>query len=155
MASILEVDVASWWRPTSENFFDRVSKGSLISLLHEVGGPALSSRHASEKKTEISASCQKLFAGEAIVETDVKEAALKWVPTAMRFSDTVVAGESEDEGGQGDIADLIEADSDDTGEDDLAALVGDGPDDVETNGSAQTELAHQNDDHVNEIVAAE
>ena len=155
MASILEVDVASWWRPTSENFFDRVSKGSLISLLHEVGGPALSSRHASEKKTEISASCQKLFAGEAIVEADVKEAALKWVPTAMRFSDTVVAGESEDEGGQGDLADLIEADSDDTGEDDLAALVGDGPDEVETNGSAQTELDHQNDDDVNEIVAAE
>ncbi|TCM01730.1 ParB/RepB/Spo0J family partition protein [Sphingomonas sp. PP-CC-3G-468] len=160
MASILDVDVASWWRPTSENFFDRVSKGSLISLLHEVGGPALSSRHASEKKTEISASCQKLFAGEAIVETDVKEAALKWVPTAMRFSDTVVGGESEDDGVQGDLADLIEADSDDTDEDDLAALVGDGPDDVgtdgvETNGSAQIELAHQNDDDVNEIVAAE
>jgi ParB family chromosome partitioning protein len=50
LATILEIDVASWWRPTSENFFDRVSKGSLISLLHEVGGPALSSRHATEKK---------------------------------------------------------------------------------------------------------
>jgi ParB family chromosome partitioning protein len=34
-------------------------------------------------------------------------------------------------------------------------LVGDGPDDVETNGSAQSELDHQNDDDVNEIVAAE
>lgn len=76
LATILEVDVASWWRPTSENFFDRVSKGSLISLLHEVGGPALSNRHASEKKTDISASCQKLFAGDAIVEAEVKEAAL-------------------------------------------------------------------------------
>ncbi|MES3097830.1 chromosome partitioning protein ParB, partial [Sphingomonas aerolata] len=56
LANILDIDVASWWRPTSENFFDRVSKGSLISLLHEVGGPALSSRHATEKKPEVSAS---------------------------------------------------------------------------------------------------
>ncbi len=160
MATILELDVASWWRPTSENFFDRVSKGSLISLLHEVGGPALSSRHASEKKTEISASCQKLFAGDAIVEAEVKEAALKWVPTAMRFNDTVAEEGSEGEAEQGDLTDLIEADSDDTGENDLAALIGDAPDDVETDdietdGSATIELDHQNDDDVNEIVAAE
>jgi ParB family chromosome partitioning protein len=85
LASILEIDVASWWRPTSENFFDRVNKGSILSLLDEVGGPALSGRHASLKKTEISASCQKLFAGDTIVEPEIKEAALAWVPNAMRF----------------------------------------------------------------------
>ncbi|MDF0491542.1 ParB N-terminal domain-containing protein [Sphingomonas sp. H39-1-10] len=87
LASILDIDVASWWRPTSENFFDRVNKGSILSLLDEVGGPALSGRHASLKKTEISASCQKLFAGDTIVEPETKEAALAWVPNAMRFLD--------------------------------------------------------------------
>ncbi|GAN14630.1 ParB/RepB/Spo0J family partition protein (plasmid) [Sphingomonas paucimobilis] len=87
MASILDIDVASWWRPTSANFFDRVNKGSIMSLLHDVGGPALSARHASLKKTEISESCQKLFAGESIVEPEVKAAALAWVPNAMRFPD--------------------------------------------------------------------
>ena len=87
LASIMEVNVPSWWRPTSENFFDRVPKGALLSLLHEVGGPALSGRYAASKKTEISASCHKLFAGEAIVEAEVKEAALAWVPDAMRFLD--------------------------------------------------------------------
>ncbi|WP_292940686.1 ParB/RepB/Spo0J family partition protein [Novosphingobium sp. 32-60-15] len=87
LASILDVDVARWWRPTAENFFDRVNKGSILSLLHEVGGPALSGRHASLKKTEISTSCQKLFAGDSIVEPEVKEAALVWVPDAMRFLD--------------------------------------------------------------------
>ena len=58
-----------------------------MSLLHDVGGPALSARHASLKKTEISESCQKLFAGESIVEPEVKAAALAWVPNAMRFLD--------------------------------------------------------------------
>jgi ParB family chromosome partitioning protein len=139
MASILDIDVASWWRPTSENFFDRVSKGSLISLLHEVGGPALSSRHATEKKPIISANCQKLFGGDAIVEPAIKEAALKWLPTPMCFTDKVIATEALGDDGQDDLADLIGGDDegdeggdgmadDDAGPDDLAALIGDGPD---------------------------
>ncbi|MGM3208203.1 hypothetical protein, partial [Bacillus licheniformis] len=36
----------------------------------------------------ISSSCQKLFAGEAIVEAEVAQAALAWVPAAMRFPTT-------------------------------------------------------------------
>jgi ParB family chromosome partitioning protein len=36
------------------------------------------------KKGDLSASCEKLFAGETIVAPEVKEAALAWVP-AMRF----------------------------------------------------------------------
>ena len=107
LASILEIDVASWWRPTSENFFDRVSKGSILSLLDEVGGPALSGRHASLKKTEISASCQKLFAGDTIVEPEIKEAALAWVPNAMRF----LEGQPED-----DLVEADDLDRDDTDE---------------------------------------
>jgi ParB family chromosome partitioning protein len=114
LASILEIDVASWWRPTSENFFDRVNKGSILSLLDEVGGPALSGRHASLKKTEISASCQKLFAGDTIVEPEVKEAALAWVPNAMRFLD-----------GQ-PVDDIVEAVEGDTGEEDGQAITTDG-----------------------------
>ncbi len=105
LAAILEIDVASWWRPTSENFFDRVPKGALLSLLDEVGGPALSLRHASQKKSDISTSCEKLFAGEVVIEENVKAKALAWVPNAMRFaaadSDTGEA-KAEDE-----LADLI------------------------------------------------
>lgn len=87
LATIMEVDVASWWRPTSENFFDRISKGSILNLLAEVGGAQLTARHATMKKTEISESCAKLFAGDAIVEPEVREAALAWVPNAMKFLD--------------------------------------------------------------------
>jgi ParB family chromosome partitioning protein len=120
LATILEVDVASWWRPTSENFFDRVSKGTLLSLLDDVGGPALSGRHASSKKPEISASCEKLFAGNAIVETEVKEAALAWVPAAMRFNDAASSGEDGD-----DLEALIDGvGEDENASDDLVSLVG-------------------------------
>jgi ParB family chromosome partitioning protein len=34
-----------------------VPKGSLLTLLHDVGGPALSGRYAASKKPDISASC--------------------------------------------------------------------------------------------------
>ena len=167
LATILEVDVASWWRPTSENFFDRVSKGSLISLLHEVGGPALSSRHATEKKPEVSASCQKLFAGEAIVEPAIKEAALQWLPSAMRFNDVTTTAEVMDDE-QGNLADLIEegdgeadAGAGDADTDDLASLIGDGPEDdgsvdPQQNTEVDGEAGHDNDDGVAaELVAAE
>lgn len=125
LATILEIDVATWWRPTAENFFDRVPKGSLLSLLDEVGGPALSGRHASQKKGEIAASCEKLFAGEAIVEAEVKAAALAWVPGAMRFLD-----QADDAGDEDGLTDLIVSDEpdmdDDAGEDiDIGDLIDD------------------------------
>lgn len=85
LGQILEIDVAAWWRPTSVNFFDGIQKGGLLQLLHDLGGPNLSSRYASAKKPEISANCEKLCAGQAIVEDDVRDRALTWVPNAMRF----------------------------------------------------------------------
>src|SRR3546814_2323248 len=87
----MEVDVASWWRPTSENYFDRISKGSILALLADVGGAALTARHATMKKSEISSSCEKLFAGDAIVEPEARDAAIAWIPDTMRFLDTVTA----------------------------------------------------------------
>ncbi|HEX7854982.1 MAG TPA: ParB N-terminal domain-containing protein [Sphingobium sp.] len=111
LASILEVDVASWWRPTSDNFFDRVNKGSILSLLNDIGGGLLTSRHASLKKTEISESCQKLFAGDAIVEPEIKAAALAWVPNAMRFSD-ILADDTLEAFGDADDAEADDVDAD-------------------------------------------
>jgi ParB family chromosome partitioning protein len=109
LATILEIDVAEWWRPTSANFFDRVAKGSLLALLDEVGGPSLATRYTASKKGEVSESCEKLFAGEAIVEPETKEAALAWVPNAMRFldgatsvPDDFASGDDGNDGREGD-----------------------------------------------------
>jgi ParB family transcriptional regulator, chromosome partitioning protein len=125
LASIMAVDVASWWRPTSENFFDRVSKGALLVLLGEVGGPALADRYAGAKKAEISRSCHALFAGEAIVEAEVKEKALAWVPDAMRFLDS--AEGSLEEPGSEDVLDAAnDPQGGDEGVEETAASAADG-----------------------------
>lgn len=123
LAAILEIDPAQWWRPTSANFFDRVSKGTLLALLGEIGGETLAGRYAASKKPEVSAACQKLFAGEAITEPAIKDAALAWVPGAMRF-DIVGAEPVEDD-------DEHAGDDQEDPEDDPADTCGDDQDDFE------------------------
>ena len=76
LGSILDIDVAALWRPTSENFFDRVTKTAFLAALTDVGGSELASRYAASKKAELSSTSAKIFSGDAIVEEDVKEAAL-------------------------------------------------------------------------------
>ncbi|GFE77130.1 ParB/RepB/Spo0J family partition protein [Novosphingobium sp. TCA1] len=85
LGTLLNVEPAAMWRPTAANYFDRVSKGTILSLLQEIGGVDLSNRYASSKKTEIAVSCEKMFAGDVIVEDEIKQRALAWVPPAMRF----------------------------------------------------------------------
>lgn len=86
LAAQLEIDSADYWRPTAANFFDRVNKTKLLGILHDVGGAALSSRHMNAKKGDIATSAERLFAGDAIVEPETKDAALRWVPEHMRFN---------------------------------------------------------------------
>lgn len=96
LASILEIDVAKWWRPNVKNFFNRVSKGTCLATLTEVGGATLAARYIGSKKGDIESSCERLFAGEAITEAETKEAALAWVPDAMRFDAVGSVGLVED-----------------------------------------------------------
>lgn len=96
LAALMGINVASHWRPTSANYFDRVSKQALLAHVSEVGGPTMAASFMGSKKGDLSASCEKLFAGETIVAPEVKEAALAWVPEAMRFR--VLAASEPDEG---------------------------------------------------------
>ncbi|RSV16237.1 ParB/RepB/Spo0J family partition protein [Sphingomonas sp. ABOLG] len=140
LAAILEVDVAKWWRPTCANFFDRVSKGTLLATLTEVGGATLAGRYLGSKKGEISTSCERLFAGEAITEAETKEAALAWVPDAMRFDATGATPIEEDTGDDEPSDEEDPADDED--------LLEDGDDGDDSSGSGAV-----NDDA--ELVAAE
>ena len=45
LGSILDVDVAAMWRPTSENLFDRINKTSCLAALTDIGGSELAARH--------------------------------------------------------------------------------------------------------------
>lgn len=85
LAGLMAINPASHWRPTAANYFDRVSKQALLAHISEVGGPTMAASFMGSKKGDLSASCERLFAGETIVAPEVKEAALAWVPAHMRF----------------------------------------------------------------------
>ncbi len=140
LASIMKIDVASWWRPTAPNFFDRVSKGSLLALLDDIGGPALSGRYAASKKGEVATSCEKLFAGEAIVEDTIRDKALAWVPNAMLFLDGTDAPTDDIDLEEGSDA---EPDNGETGEDSATDHYDGAGDDRETSDDEPADANHE------------
>jgi ParB family chromosome partitioning protein len=81
----LGIDVAAWWRPTARTYFDRVSKATILSHFEEIGGTELKSRYGASKKHDLAASAEKLFSGQLIVEAEVRDRAMAWLPDAMRF----------------------------------------------------------------------
>jgi ParB family chromosome partitioning protein len=83
---LLGIDVPAWWRPTGANYFDRVPKSVTLAALAEVGGPELAERYSKAKKAELAQACERIFAGDVIADAAVKQAALAWVPQAMRFA---------------------------------------------------------------------
>ncbi|WP_156842874.1 ParB/RepB/Spo0J family partition protein [Novosphingobium aquimarinum] len=108
LGSLVGIDMAQWWRPTSANYFDRVSKQVILDALTDVGGLELSSRFASVKKGDLAMSAERVFAGTYITEVEVRENALAWVPEVMRFA----SGAQESTSSELDPADI------DSGEDD-------------------------------------
>ena len=95
LGALLGIDVARWWRPTGANYFDRVPKSVTLAALAEIGGPEFAARYSKAKKAELAQSCERIFSGDFIGDVEVKEAALTWVPDAMRFAPTQVSTEPE------------------------------------------------------------
>ncbi|MBN9504769.1 MAG: ParB/RepB/Spo0J family partition protein [Altererythrobacter sp.] len=85
LGALLEIEMAHWWRPTAANFFDRVPKARILEAFDAIGGPELVSRYAGSKKADLAAAAERIFSGNFIAEAGVKERALAWVPTVMRF----------------------------------------------------------------------
>lgn len=117
LGALLEVDTAAFWRPGPENFFDRIRKPQILSIL---GGldPELPGRYANAKKSELSSTAAKLCSGEAIVTPEVKARALGWIPDVMSFTVADTPGEPEtapvdDDNGEG------QASIDDGGDEDV------------------------------------
>jgi ParB family chromosome partitioning protein len=86
LGAMIGIDMERWWRPTAANYFDRVSKQVILDALSDVGGTELSSRFASVKKGDLAMSAERVFAGTYITEVEVRERALAWVPSVMRFA---------------------------------------------------------------------
>ncbi|AOH85621.1 chromosome partitioning protein ParB [Sphingomonas panacis] len=81
----LEIDVATWWRPTATNYFDRISKAAILAQFEDIGGAELQKRYGASKKHDLAASAERLFAGDIHIDADDKARALAWLPDAMRF----------------------------------------------------------------------
>jgi ParB family chromosome partitioning protein len=126
LGQLLGIEVATWWRPTGANYFDRVPKSVTLAALDEVGGPAFASAYAGLKKAELSQSAERVFAGDVIAEVEVKQRALAWVPEPMRFApapepvaapDTDELAPWEDEPVSGNADQAIDAESESGGGD--------------------------------------
>jgi len=100
LGTLLGIEVPAWWRPTGANYFDRVPKSIALAALTEVGGPTLAGPYAKAKKAELAQACERIFAGNFIAEAGTKQAALAWVPEAMRFADSSGAAPGEAADGQ-------------------------------------------------------
>lgn len=83
----LDIDVARWWRPTARNFFDAVTRNWILDLFGEIGGEDLKSRYGAAKKADLAASAEKLFAGQTIIEAEIKDKVVAWLPQPMRIEE--------------------------------------------------------------------
>ena len=88
------------WRPTVANYFDRVAKGRTLEALDAAGGPELVSRYAASKKAELASAAERIFSGNFIGESEVKERAQAWVPPIMRFAGSDEVGLADHKGGE-------------------------------------------------------
>jgi ParB family chromosome partitioning protein len=78
------IDMAQHWRPGAENFFDRIKKAQILSILGRFD-PEIALRYAAAKKTELATAAARLCSGDTIIEPEIKAKALAWVPDVMRF----------------------------------------------------------------------
>ncbi len=85
LGRILDIQVENWWRPTAENFFGRVKKAVMLDALEEIDGPILRGRYKDAKKGDLASTCASLCNGQGIVEAEIREKAIAWLPDAMRF----------------------------------------------------------------------
>jgi ParB family chromosome partitioning protein len=83
----LDIDVARWWRPTARNFFDGVTRAWILDLFEEIGGEELKSRYSAAKKTDLAASAEKVFAGKAMIEAELRDTVLSWLPVPIRIEE--------------------------------------------------------------------
>ncbi|MBV8227918.1 MAG: hypothetical protein JO232_22315, partial [Verrucomicrobia bacterium] len=72
LSKALELDMANWWAPTAENYFQRIKKDQILAAIKDVSGLPVPDRLTSMKKSDL--------AQEA--EASVK--GTRWLPPVMR-----------------------------------------------------------------------
>ncbi len=117
----LAIDVAAWWRPTALTYFDKLTKPGILALFEEIGGLELRVRYSGSKKHDLAASAERLFGGDVIIESEIQERAIAWLPDQMRFGvpegcDEPISADNS----ASDLADAVNGDGDTDGDDSFA-----------------------------------
>lgn len=85
--SLTSGDVASFWRPTSENFLGRINRSQLLAIGREVFGDAWSHSRAADKKASLVSQLHRAFADPDKPGRSPQqiERLKSWLPAGMGF----------------------------------------------------------------------
>lgn len=74
IATVLDLDMNRYWKPTARSYFGRVSKENILAAVCEAVGPEAAERIASSKKAAMAEAAEQLLAGTG------------WLPRLMKPS---------------------------------------------------------------------
>ena len=86
----------------------------MLEALENIGGPVLRGRYKDAKKGDLANACAALCSGQGIVEAEIREKAIAWLPGEMRFdaieqpervrSYSAFLSDDDDDGEAGEVA---------------------------------------------------
>ena len=78
------------WRPSSENFWNKLTKAQILEIGTEVLGERWAESHAKAKKSELTELMERIFVGEEVIglRPDQQARAKQWLPEQMSFGST-------------------------------------------------------------------
>jgi ParB family transcriptional regulator, chromosome partitioning protein len=65
VASVLELDMNHYWKPTARSYFGRISKENILAAIREAAGPEAAERIADMKKAAMAEAAEQLLSGTA------------------------------------------------------------------------------------------
>jgi ParB family chromosome partitioning protein len=86
----MDVDVASCWRPTADQYWNRVKKGFALKIAADQIGQNWADDHAKDKKRQIAEAMERAFGDDpqktAGLTPDTAERTSTWLPDGMAFT---------------------------------------------------------------------
>lgn len=82
-----ETNPATLWRPTSENYFMKISKDQMLEICKEIFGVSMVRETEGKKKSDLAANLERYFQFNGIpAQKGVEEKLKNWMPKQLAFS---------------------------------------------------------------------
>lgn len=122
LGQIMEIDTAAHWRPTAAGYFSKLRKPVILETIGKLGDPTLVSRYSNSKKGDLADAAEKIFSGDALIDADIKQTALQWVPDELRFADDSETPEKDEAVEEHEAEEALEAADENSSEAELEAV---------------------------------